>query len=314
VIDFRQSFENLVALNYPRRITVELTNRCNLNCQMCPRRHMKAAQGFMPYKLFTKIMDEMAEFGDVTLVPFFRGESLLHPHCIEMLAYAKRKNIGTVQFTTNATLLNEDVSLALIDLGLDFISFSVDSIDPETYESIRRGANLKKVLKNIETFCALKKKKNAAKPEIQVSVVRTDNTRDKIEDFVEFWRNRVDRVRVYEEHSQDGNFGSLDQGKRLAGRMPCLKPFTDMVVYWDGSVALCNHDWDRTDQIGDVNQSTISEIWLSETYEKIRSAHKGRGQLEDLCQNCDHWQAHSYSPTQIGDLYVRHSPSQRQAL
>jgi len=299
--------EKLSALEFPARITVELTNHCNLNCVMCPRHFMKGARGYMSGGLFKKIIDQMAEHEGTALVPFFRGESLMHPRAVEMLAYAKKKNSGPIQFTTNATLLSEDISMALLDMEIDFLSFSVDSVDPEIYKAVRGNGNLKKTLKNIETFCNLKMKKKAKKPEIQVSVVKTKNTESKIKEFVEFWKDRVDRVRIYEEHSQDGNFGSLKNSQRTDRRMPCRKPFTEMVVYWDGSVALCNHDWDRTEQIGNVNLNTISEIWRSERYENIRAGHKGHGDLERLCQNCDHWQAYSFSPTQIGDLYVRES-------
>jgi len=293
---------------------VELTNHCNVSCVMCPRRHMKGPRGYISPALFKKIINEMAEHDEIALVPFFRGESLLHPGCVEMLKYAKTKNIAPIQFTTNATLLTEDVSIALMDIGIDFISFSVDSVDPEIYRSIRRGADLKKVLKNIETFCAVKRKRSASKPEIQVSVVRTENTRDRIDEFVGFWEDRVDRVRVYEEHSQDGNFGSLSQDKSPVHRLACMKPFTDMVIYWDGSVALCNHDWGRKNHIGNVNLNSISEIWTSEAYERIRSSHRENGALEDPCHHCDHWKAHSFSPTQIGDLYVRKFAANKSAF
>ncbi|MBW2091461.1 MAG: radical SAM protein [Deltaproteobacteria bacterium] len=306
-IDPHINLKKLLASDFPDRVTVELTNHCNLNCVMCPRHHMKGTRGYMTWSLFKKIIDEMAEHDHVVLVPFFRGESLLHPHSVEMLAYAKRKNNGPVQFTTNATLLSEDVASALLETGIDFISFSVDSVDPKTYKSVRRRDDLKKVLKNIETFCNLKMRKNMKNPEIQVSVVKTKKTAGEIEGFIKFWKDRVDRIRVYEEHSRNGHFGSLKKGKRLKNRMPCLKPFTDMVIYWDGKIALCNHDWDRTDHIGDVSLNAISEIWHNRRYENIRSAHQGHGVLEELCQYCDHWQAHSFSSTQIGDLYVRES-------
>ena len=305
-----ETYNESETLEFPSRVTIELTNHCNLNCVMCPRKHMTGPKGYLSFPLFKKVVDEICEHNGTALVPFFRGESLLHPRCIDMLAYAKKKGVGPIQFTTNATLMNEDVSRALIDLEMDFISFSVDSIDANDYRRIRKGADLRAVLTNIEFFCNLKKQKEISKPEIQVSVVKTKNTYNGINEFTDFWRQRVDRVRVYEEHSHDGNFGSLDKNGNNAvreKRKPCVKPFTDMVIYWNGSVALCNHDWDSAETLGNVQEKRIQEIWHSETYERVRQAHLGQGKLEDLCESCDHWKACYREENLIGELYTADS-------
>lgn len=273
---------------------------------MCPRHLMETNLGIMSVELFQRIVDEMAQHPGTALVPFFRGESLLHPKCVELLTYAKEQGIAPIQFTTNATLLTPEKSRALVDMGLDFISFSVDSIDPEAYTQIRTGASLDAVLRNIEFFCDYREQRGAGLPEIQVSVVRTAATAGQIPQFVEYWQQRVDRVRVYEEHSQDGNFGSLVNGERgeFAHRLACHKPFTDLVIYWDGKVALCNHDWTREKPLGDVDEQSIEEIWQSESYRSVRQAHvEDHEHLEDLCKNCDHWQTFYLPQGQIGELY-----------
>ena len=143
----------------------------------------------MSMPLFKKIIDEISMYNNIALVPFFRGESLLHPEFIEMMTYVKEKDISPVQLTTNATTLTEDIVQALIDIELDFVSFSVDSIDHDIYSKIRKGADLQNVLKNTEKFSEIKRKKGQDKPEIQVSVVKTENTNDSIDEFVDFWQD-----------------------------------------------------------------------------------------------------------------------------
>jgi radical SAM protein with 4Fe4S-binding SPASM domain len=296
---------------FPDRVTVELTNNCNLKCTMCPRVYMKSSTGYMSTSLFKKVIDEISMYRDIALVPFFRGESLLHPEFIEMMKYAKQKRICPIQFTTNASKLTEDIAQALIGMELDFISFSVDSIDQDTYGNIRKGAELQDVMGNIEKFSEIKRKKGQDKPEIQVSVVKTEGTIDSIDEFVDFWQGRVDRVRVYKEHSKNGNFGSLSKNHDVITseeRQPCLKPFSDFIIYWDGSVALCNHDWDRRDAIGNVNHNSIKEIWQNGKYKKIRDAHiKNNNKLEELCKRCDHWKSYYLEQHQIGELYAGNS-------
>lgn len=295
-----------VAGRFPRRVTVELTNYCNVSCVMCPRHYMQGSKGYLEYSLFCKLADEIAAHEGTAVVPFFRGESLMHPEAVAMLRYAKSKGIGPIQLATNATLLTQEVAEALVDLKIDFISFSVDSIDPAAYRQIRRGAELATVLRNIEELCAIRRGRGNGRPEIQVSVVHTEGTASGIRDFVEYWRERVDRVRVYEEHSQGGSFGARgkDPEKRgPQGRQPCLKPFGDLVVYWDGSVALCNHDWDRKEALGSVRTHSIEAIWSSEVYQRVRDSHLGRGTMETLCQRCDHWEAYYLDKKVVGELY-----------
>ena len=296
------------ALEFPNRVTLELTNHCNLNCVMCPRHHMKGPKGYLAFSLFKRIIDEIVDHRGTALVPFFRGESLLHPDFIAMMTYANDKGIRPIQLATNGTLLTEEVARALLGLELDFVSFSVDSIDPNTYGLIRRGADLTSVLKNIEFFCDLRAQKRLVRPEIQVSVVKTEDTCDGVTEFVRFWQERVDRVRVYEEHSQDGHFGSLtqDQGSDLLkDRRPCLKPFTDMVIYWNGAVALCNHDWDRQEALGNAAKEAIETVWHNGLYEKARESHLGRGTLEKPCSECDHWRTGYDEGGLVGEVYVR---------
>ena len=289
---------------FPSRVTLELTNHCNLSCAMCPRKFMSGPNVYMPFPLFQKIIDEMAQHQDIALVPFFRGESLLHPQCIEMLAYAKERGISPIQFTTNATLMNRELAEALMDLELDFISFSVDSLEPEAYQRIRKGSDLRTVMEHIEFFCNLKSQRGLDKPEIQVSMVRTKETFDGVDNFIQFWQGLADRVRVYEEHSQDGHFGALVKDNHTGDRKPCLKPFTDMVVYWNGIVAICNHDWDRKEPLGNLRDSTLEKIWQSEAYHKIRRAHMGDEKLEGPCEGCDHWKVYYTKESLVGELHA----------
>ncbi len=77
-----------------------------------------------------------------------------------------------------------------------------------------------------------------------------------------------------------------------------------MVIYWNGDAALCNHDWDRKDPLGDLNKNSIYEIWHNRAYQRMRDAHCGYGKLETLCEKCDHWKAFYNKERLIGELYA----------
>jgi len=260
----------------------------------------------MEWSLYRKIIDEASTYLPVTLVPFFRGETLLHPQFLKMLRYAKEKGLGPIQIATNATLLTENISKEILHLELDFISFSLNSIDL----SISKDEDIRdpyKVREKLEAFIALKKKLNLKNPTIQVSLVETKKTKELVKRFVDEWIEKVDRVRVYKEHSKNGQFGSLDykESKELR-RKPCLKVLTDMVIYWDGRVALCNHDWFRKNHIGQAGKKTVQEIWQSNEYHHIRELHyQGRGDEDLSCQGCDHWILFYRPEKMIGELYSK---------
>lgn len=68
----------------------------------------------------------------------------------------------------------------------------------------------------------------------------------------------------------------------------CTYPFRQIVIRPDGKVSLCCNDALGKYTMGDVNENTLTEIWYSEKYQKIRDVmHKeGRAAL-DVCNCCD---------------------------
>lgn len=293
---------------FPSRIILELTNRCNLSCAMCPRKYINFRKGFLKYSLFKKVVDEISEYPGVGIIPFFRGESLLHPNFIPMLRYIKSKKISPVQLSTNAVLLNEKMSEEILDSKIDFISFSLDGFNESIYRKTRRGADFGLVIRNIEHF--LRKKKGQPLPQTQVSMVETRLTKKTISDFVARWINVVDRVRVYKEHSRKGRFGSLKNANKrgMKIRMPCLKLITEIAVCYNGDVAICNHDWNRKEFIGNASKKTLRDIWNNRHYQALRRMHfEGNILPGTVCYGCGHWKAYYSKDGLIGKLYTKKS-------
>lgn len=52
--------------------------------------------------------------------------------------------------------------------------------------------------------------------------------------------------------------------------MPCAKPFREISVRWDGSIAVCCNDWRGEYVVGNVNQTPIDELWQSERFMAAR--------------------------------------------
>lgn len=295
---------------FPKRVTIELTNRCNVSCTFCHRCEFKMKIGDMSVELYKKIIDEMAEHIPVAMVPFFRGESLLHPKFIEFVKYAKEKGIGPIQYTSNGLALTKELAKKIIEAEVDFVSFSLDTLDVDLYKQSRLAGNLHKSMDNVIFFAELcnKYKENGKKvPEIQVSSVDIDLYREGQRDFIDFWRKYVDIVRIYEEHDNNGRFRNKEASQKLEyiiERKPCKKIYTDMVICWDGSISLCCYDWNELHDFGNLKKDSIVEIWNGNAYKKLREMHENNAITDDfICKECEFWKADYLDEHILGKIY-----------
>lgn len=293
--------------NFPKRVTIETTNRCNLNCSFCPRQLFDMPLGDMTPTLYYKIIDECSQHLPITVVIFFRGEPLLAKDLPAFVEYAKEKGITTIQMATNCMLLDEKTGEDLLVAGLDFISFSLDTNDNELYKEGREHGNLdisrENALKFIET-----KNRLGSNCEIQVSTVDIEKYRHKQKEFIDFWIQYADRVRVYVEHSSDGNFGSVSDSDGIPDieRLPCKKVFEDIIIYFNGQTAICNHDWNNQMSIGNTGEDTIFSIWNSEKYDELRRLHEQNNFCEGfICKTCEHWKMAYLEDSKISKVYTK---------
>lgn len=297
-------------LKFPNRITIELTNRCNVSCIFCNRQKINMQLGDMEKPLFYKIIDEAAEHLPVKLVLFFRGESLLVPDLVEYIQYAKSKGLGPIQLASNALALTRKLAEDLITSEIDFISFSLDTLNEEVYKESRLTGDLATSMENVKYLgrrCSEEKVAGRKAPTLQVSTIDLEIYKDEQQNFIKYWKQYVDIVRVYYEHDEKGHLVNKDVQKliNLSGeRKPCKKIFTDFIIYWDGKVALCNYDWEETYPIGNVKEKSIQELWMSERFQKLREMHqKAEFEGKLLCKDCHHWKIHYIPQGCFGHIY-----------
>lgn len=215
----------------------------------------------MSIALFLKVVLELPS--DTVVVPFFRGESLMHPYFNIMMPYLKR--FSEVQLATNADYLTPKTKASILQ-ACTFVSISLHSY----------------MFPHKTTFTGFLHDLRERGVETQVSIVNT-LLHGKHGGFTAAWQKHVDRVRIYREHSRNG-FGSLD-GQQPKGA--CSKPFTDMVVYWNGKAGLCNHDWNGSVALGDLNTQSIKEVWGGKPYEEVRRLHScGNRVFVASCVDC----------------------------
>ena len=267
--------------DFPLHLDIETTNNCNLRCTMCGRNWMKEKLGYINFELFTKIIDEAAKYHLPSIKLNYRGEPLLHPDIVRMVAYAKEKGILEVQFNTNGLLLDEKKAKELIEVGLDRIIFSFDAAKKKTYEKIRRGSNYEKVINNIQTLINLRNKKGVKRPLTRIQMVRMSENKNEVEDFIRMWRPIINRIAVSTERNPLGT-------KRKIEHFPCPQIWQRLMICWNGEVRMCCGDWYGEIVLGNVKDTSVYGIWHEEKLEKIRKIHsKGDFNKIPLCDSCE---------------------------
>jgi len=280
----------------PIRLWIELTNVCNLNCVMCLSKSIpKNERGFMDFNLFKKIIDEAAGFVyDAYL--HHRGESLLHPDIFEMIKYAKERKIST-RLHTNATVLNEEKSYLLLNSGLDFLSFSFDGYEKETYEKIRAGASFEKTLSNIHNFLLIKRKLKKKTPYTVFTVIeftefsKPQNGAKRKQFINQFNSLSLDDFISRRPHNWGGDYDvrkGTGNFSKENNYLPCTFLWYSLTIFWDGKVLPCPQDFFGKNQLGNVKDSPLVKIWNNSTQVSLREKIVTR-QYQDTepCKSCD---------------------------
>ena len=112
--------------------------------------------GHMPFDTFKKIIDQ-AENNIEFISIASRGEPLICPDIGEMLKYTHGE-VSNPNSNTNASLLDEKKSHAILQSGVRTLVFSADAAETKLYSQLRVNGKLEKILKNIETFNSIKDK------------------------------------------------------------------------------------------------------------------------------------------------------------
>jgi O-antigen/teichoic acid export membrane protein/pyruvate-formate lyase-activating enzyme len=277
-----------------RRVALELTNRCNLSCELCTARMPGSReQGFMDFSLYKKIVDEIAGVKNIQLALSHGGEALLHREFVPMLEYASGRGLRNIGIVTNGMLFEGAAADAFLKYSDGLVNFSLDGFQ-ESHNRLRKGSDYRRVLSNVEEF--LKKRKASGKktPRVCVNMTRYDQPEQEVDDFLRYWAGRVDHVYIREPLDERIRFlkknGLADEIIR-AGRRPCLDIWTYLVVLWNGDVTLCCHDIAGRGVNGlNVNTMNIRDIYKGAAYKRLRDSHiKSRFAGSPICRDCQAW-------------------------
>lgn len=301
--------------SYPRRLVLELTNACNLNCVMCGRN----AADFKPtvfdmdiFRSFEPIMDSIEE---VTLMGW--GEPTIHPNFNEMLKIID-KHSARKYFCTNGMNLKK-IKDAVFDYHVDVFAVSLDGATDETNGRIRRGSKIDVIIEDLKEIVKIKKERGLKHPWINfVFCAMKSNIRElpdlvrlaaeigieevKVVYLTVFEKSLLneslwghdDLVRnVFEESIKVGNelgivlklphyVGEDEAGDKY--HKDCFVSWRDFFVGSDRFVRPCMstpiHFFEY-----DMNKDFF-EMWNSKEYQNYRAIVNDQNKMDDPCKRC----------------------------
>ena len=166
----------------PQVVFIEVTNRCNLACETCPRTFFDRE----PLKTLTvgEFVQIAAQFPNMRRALLHGiGEPLLNRDLPQIIKYLKARDVEVV-INSNGTLLSNRWQRALVESGLDEYRCSIDGASPESYSRIRGSDLLHKLIAGLGGLVNTKARMSSPTPRISIWCVATRANMAELPDLV----------------------------------------------------------------------------------------------------------------------------------
>lgn len=296
----------------PRRIILELTNACNLNCIMCGRNVANFKPTYLEFSILEWLSTILDTVEEVTLMGW--GEPTLYPEFEKVLEFLDKFKCRKY-ICTNGMLLEKYAS-AIVKKQVDLLAISLNGATEETNNKIRRGADLNHILSGVKkireldstsnvfisfVFCAMKSNFNelplvielAHKMEVKrVKVVHLTAFSEEMKSEV-LWNYQDEIKRIFELVTCKANEYNIElelpyvQGEDPAGNKlhaDCIMPWRDVFVGADGLLRSC---MSSSQVVGDIckKDKSFEEYWNSKEYQELRKNVNGI-EMSEQCSRC----------------------------
>lgn len=238
---------------------------------------------------FARLVEQLRQMRVRNLRLIGGGEPLLHPEVAAWLPQLR----GLASFTTlttNGERLTAEITAAALDT-LDVVEVSVASDHAAGFERSRTGGHFEKVLTNLERFRVLRDRMRS-RTLLHVRVMLRPSELPTVDRLLAFWRRYGDVVSSQRLQDYFGEEGDVFERGTVEAYPPCMIPFRVLGVGWDGVVPLCRTSAFQTGRpqglvLGNINETTLPEIWRNELLRQYRDAHARRDSTRmPLCHNC----------------------------
>lgn len=266
-----------------KKIYVEITNNCNLNCSFCsdikrPRRNMNP-------KEFEQIMKKIKNYTDYIYL-HVKGEPLLNNNIIEMINIADQYGIK-VNLTTNGILFNKYAEALGKCNNLNKINFSLHSENDKDNYFIDIFDNIKYLSPKTTVIYRLWTLKDNKLDKKSTEIV------EKIKNYYNLSTETVEKIKsernvkisstIYVDKDNIFDWPEVTDHES-SGYCYALKSHIAILV--DGTIVPCCLDSNGIVDLGNIFDRDLEDIINSNRYQTLLKSFRDRKPSEKLCISC----------------------------
>lgn len=280
----------------PVVFNLESTNSCNMRCGFCPRTtlmtrpvktmapdvFMRVALQLTPHP--APLWQRWLEFAERTYgIPqneqsenaFFLyilprvvvlhgyGDPLLDPRIADYVGILHRADIPTY-FSCNPANIRPDRIQRVMENGLDYLKFSVDSISAPA-----RGEDV--WLRDFDNILAVLDMKEKHGYQTQIIITMIDLGQKEYDILHSSFAGMG--VYIYQKSPDQAWLTGKDKPGSIHWSEFCQFPWSSMSIHSDGLAVSCSEDYEDEIVLGDARIQTLKDIWNGAEYAKFRHAH-----------------------------------------
>lgn len=261
----------------PHEVSIETQALCNARCTFCPYPTLDRKGTKMPDELLLRLIGEMAEFkAPFYFSPFKVNEPLMDKRLIPMCRrFNEDAPLGHLRIFSNGSALTDKHIEGIASLDrVVHLWISLNTHVEAEYEPLM-GLDYKKTIRRLDNLHT----KDFPHP-IVVSRVGPDA------DFVAFVRERWPKFQVAC-IKRDAWIDFTNPDDMTVPETPCGR-WWELNITATGKAALCCMDGEARFGFGDVNESSLLEIYNHPKLKHWRESVWSRKQVGSPCDKCSY--------------------------
>lgn len=279
----RQKLSDIIPLDGPMSMYLELTRCCNFKCFYCMHSTRGEAGGVldqtgfrlahMDMQLYEKVVQEILAFpADVKRICISGlGEPLTNPRLPEMIQKLRQAGFaGRIDVISNGSLLTHSLSDALIAAGINRLQISIQGLDQQQYlENCGVAVDVDKLMDELEYFHQ-RSQGTEASLFIKIIDIMLKNETDR-ERFFQMFSDLCDTIFVEHlvimEQQMGDHGGRADHSRNMNGELVNQRDVCGVMFYFlqvniDGETFPCSTPGlPNSFSMGCVKDHTLQEIW-----------------------------------------------------
>ena len=268
-----------------KKIYIEITNRCNLNCSFCGKN--KRDYRDMSLSEFELVINKIKKYTDYIYL-HVKGEPLLYSNLDSLLSICDNTNIK-VNITTNGVFLKEKLSVLINHFCIRQINISLHSENNKKnyfLDVFSSGKVLStKMFISYRIWDLEEYKLNKKSTEIVNKIIEFYNLSPVIVD--KLYNDKNIKIASNTFVNKENIFTWPDVNNDILVDGFCYGLKTHIAILSNGDIVPCCLDANGEIKLGNIFEDSLDDVLNSDTYRTLLRSFENNKALHPLCKSCN---------------------------